>query len=514
MDCSFEILGSGDPNDPGSDDFLYWVEEIFGATSIVRQQPGGVDGDYSLMVVADDGGTGSSGDGVYQIRSNTATDTHYLLTFWYKSVGDYGPAVVITDNANITYFEYDIPTSHDWRYNRIEFFVPAYANNEIKLSFIAGNGTDTFWIDSVSLDTFTPTPTPTPTPILETPTPIPFDCGIVPNCSFEAYRGKPDDSADDDIIDWFEVNPEDGKIEVTTDAIEGDVALMLSTGKNGNPRVWVSVDVIDRYSYWLDLWYLSTGGDSTITISNGGFDYVYTLPETSTWTRKTIKVDYNLSGSAILKIETYNNTTAKFDAVMLHGVESTLTPTPTPIWTPTHTPTPTPTPGQPIMYGPVVLNEIAGGSWDLDGDGYCCGVFDTCIEVYRSDDTIVSNWTIQRDGVVVANLQNYMFGSPPDWEAFYEVDIVPGTYELVDESGVVVDRIVVTQDDIRSGSLARIPDGKFWFSGQGTTCGYSNNRPPIGTPIATLTPVVSGSTRSDSDGGFWAGVKNLLGITR
>ena len=171
---------------------------------------------------------------------------------------------------------------------------------------------------------------------------------------------------------------------------------------------------------------------------------------------------------------------------------STGTPTPTITPSPTFTHTPTPS------VTDLIINEVASGNEDSNGNGIVEASADQCIELLNTSggDVDLTGWTLQNNGRTI-----YTFGSdlidgffvvtfgkdwtPRGWQ------LQPGTITLVDDGGSTIDTATLSAAAIKGGSTARVYDGYTgWENKSYPTCGYTNlwPTPSASTPRPTWTP--------------------------
>jgi len=160
--------------------------------------------------------------------------------------------------------------------------------------------------------------------------------------------------------------------------------------------------------------------------------------------------------------------------------ELTNTPTPTPTRTVTATPTPTLTP-TPIVFG-TILNSVAFGNDDANGNGLVEPVFDQCIELYNSSGNTVNmrDWTIENAGTVLYQFPYNVYIYPSRHYVIYAVDwyetqtyITTGALTLKDASGTIRDTTTINSTAV--ASWQRRPDGNVWVSHTASSCGLSNS---------------------------------------
>ena len=169
---------------------------------------------------------------------------------------------------------------------------------------------------------------------------------------------------------------------------------------------------------------------------------------------------------------------------------STPTPTRTPTVTPTRTATLTPTAVAPEL----VINEIANGQEDGNGNGFTEPQADQCIELYNASADAISlaGWTLRNNGIVIYTYgpgdviqpgkHLVVFGK--EWAG--EWLLQPGNITLNEDSGAQVEK--VTSYNLRGAVTARVTDGGPFGTKQFPTCGFANNAPtPTITAQATWT---------------------------
>ncbi len=177
----------------------------------------------------------------------------------------------------------------------------------------------------------------------------------------------------------------------------------------------------------------------------------------------------------------------------------TDTPTPTPTRTPVGTPTPTttatvtptPTATPTAVTTGVVLNEIAFGNEDANGNGVVEPDADQCVEVFAiSASADLDGWTVSNndrllftfDGQALDQYGRFAtFGQ--EWGGWL---LQPGTVYLKDDNGATVDSLSIASiGRVR----ARAYDGGAWEVRNWPTCGLSNlSATPTATARATYTP--------------------------
>lgn len=143
-----------------------------------------------------------------------------------------------------------------------------------------------------------------------------------------------------------------------------------------------------------------------------------------------------------------------------------------------------------------MINEVAFGSEDANGNGVVEPVADQCIEIFNvgSGTADVTGWTVRNNGNVLFTFAQSLAAGKrattygQEWQAGLWL-LQPGTVTLVNGAGTTIDSLSVTAADVQGKALARAYDGGPWGTADYPTCGLSNGAPtPVATPRATYTP--------------------------